>query len=218
MFRKILICAAMIAALVISGCGEEKIIGTPDKAILAYAEIVMTGDTANLSAAGFSEEDKNSIRQAVTSVFIGTLENVTPLSDAATQELAQMYFDKLKGNVTFAATVKSAGDEPVVALTTTPIDSATSAKTAAANNDELIALIGMVGKLKADGATDDNLKNNPDVQNLAVKAFSKYIASISLKPEETFDIPCKKVTGADGNAHWMPAEGKMLIDFLIGQK
>ena len=212
----------MILSLIIlsftTGCGEEKIIGTPDKAIVAYAEIVMTGDSANLSAAGFSEEDKNSIRQAVTSVFIGRMENVTPLSDAATQELAQIYFDKLKGNVTFATTVKSASDEPVVALTTTPIDSATSAKTAAANNDELIALIGMVGKLKADGATDDNLKNNPDVQNLAVKAFSKYIASISLKPEETFDIPCKKVTGADGKAHWMPAEGKVLIDALIGQK
>lgn len=218
MLKKILICAVTIAAMFIVGCGEEKIIGTPDKAVLAYAEIVMTGESENLSAAGFGEEDKNSVRQAVSVNFIKSLESIAPLSDESAQKLTQIYFDKLKGNVTFKTTLKSEGEQPIVELTTTPIDQATSIKTAASNNDELIALIGMVGKLKSDGATEEQLKANPDVQNLAVNALGKYITNISFHPEKTFEIPCQKVTGADGNTHWAPAEGKGLIDLLTGQK
>ena len=218
MLKKFLICAVTIATLLAAGCGEEKIIGTPDKAILAYAEIAMTGESANLQAAGFSEDDKNAIRQAVAGMFIDSMKSVAPLSDAAAQEVAQIYFDKLKGNVAFKTTLKSEGDQPIVELTTTPIDYATSAKTAAAGNDEFIALLGMVGKLKSDGATDEQLKDSPEVQQLAITALSKYIAGISFQPEKTFEIPCRKVTGADGNTHWMPAEGKVLIDTLTGQK
>ena len=217
MLKKFLICAVTIATLLAAGCGEEKIIGTPDKAILAYAEIAMTGESANLQAAGFSEDDKNAIRQAVAGMFIDSMKSVAPLSDAAAQEVAQIYFDKLKGNVAFKTTLKSEGDQPIVELTTTPIDYAASAKSAG-KNDELIALLGMVGKLKSEGVTEEQLKASPDVQRLAVSAFSKYIAGISFQPEKTFEIPCQKSEGADGNAHWMPVDGKNLIDLLTGQK
>lgn len=218
MLKKILICAVTVAAMLVVGCGEEKIIGTPDKAILAYAEIVMTGESENLAAAGFSEEDKNSIRQAVSVIFIKSFESIAPLSEDSAHKLTQIYFDKLKGNVTFKTTLKSSGEPPIVELTTTPIDNAASVKTAASNNDELIALLGMVGKLKSEGVTEEQLKASPDVQNLAVSALGKYIANISFQSEKTFDIPCQKVTGADGNTHWAPAEGKELIDLLTGQK
>lgn len=217
MLKKILICATMIASMLIIGCGEEKIIGTPDKAVLAYAEIAMTGESENLTAAGFSEDDKNKIRQAVANNFIASVGDIAPLSDASAQELAQIYFDRLKGNVTFKTTLKSNGEKPIVELTTTPIDQAASAKSAG-KNDELIALIGMVGKLKSDGVTEEQLKASPDVQKLAVNAFSKYIAGISFHPEKTFEIPCQKEDGADGNAHWAPVDGKKLIDNLTGQK
>ena len=217
MIRKILICAVMIAAMLIVGCGEEKIMGTPDKAILAYAEIAMTGESENLSAAGFSEDDKNAIRQAVANNFIASLADVAPLSEASAQELAQIYFDKLRGNVAFKTTLKSEGSQPIVELTTTPIDQSASAKSAS-KNDELIALLGMVGKLKSDGVTEEQLKASPDVQKLAVTALSKYIAVISFQPEKTFEITCQKVTGTDGNAHWAPTDGKNLIDLLTGQK
>ena len=219
MLKKVLICAVTIAALLSFGCdGEEKIVGTPDKAILAYAETVMTGDSANLQAAGFSEDDKNALRQTVANRFIESMATVAPLGDEAAQELTQIYFANIKDKMTFKATLKSEGDQPVVELTTTPIDYETTAKAGAVGNDEFIALMGMVGKLKADGATDEQLKNSPDVQKLAVTAIGKYIAGISFQPEKTFEIPCQKVTGADGNAHWMPVDGKIFIDTLTGQK
>lgn len=217
MLKKILICAVTIAAMLIVGCGEEKIIGTPDKAVLAYAEIAMTGESENLSAAGFSEDDKNKIRQAVANNFIASLKDIAPLSDASAQELTQMFFNRLKGNVTFKTTLKSEGAQPIVELTTTPIDQATTAKSAS-KNDELIALLGMVGKLKSDGVTEEQLKASPDVQKLAVSAIGKYIAGISFHPEKTFEIPCQKEESTDGNAHWTPADGKELIDLLTGQK
>lgn len=219
MFRKILICAVTIAALLSFGCGgEEKIIGTPDKAILAYVETVMTGESANLQAAGFSEDEKNALRQSMANRFIESMATVAPLGAAAAQELAQIYFDNLKNKMTFKATLKSEGEQPVVELTTTPIDYETTAKAGAVGNDEFIALMGMVGKLKADGATDEQLKDNPELQKLAVTAIGKYIAGISFQPEKTFEIPCQKVTGAGGNTHWAPADGKVLIDLLTGQK
>ena len=218
MLRKIFICAALVTALLAAGCGgEEKIVGTPDKAVLACAEIIMTGDSENLSAAGLSADDKNALRLAVANSFIKSMKKIAPLSEESAQALTQIYFDKLKGNVAFKTTLKSNGDKPVVELTTTPIDQAATAKTSAADNNEIIALVGMVGKLKADGATEDQLTSSPDVQKLAVSALTKYIDCIAFQPEKTFEITCQKVSGADGTAHWAPEDGKALIDLLAGQ-
>lgn len=216
MLRKVLICAVMMLALTLTGCGEEKVAGSPDKAVLAYVETVMTGESENLSAAGFGEKYAHDIRFAAVKTFTETLKSIVPLSDATAQELGKVYFDRLKGAMTFKATVKTAGDRPIVELTTTPIDYAATAKTAV-NNDELMALLGMVGQLKAEGATEEQLKDNADVQALAVKAFGKYVADISFQPEKSFEVPCQKLTGEDGKTHWAPAEGKALIDFLTGQ-
>lgn len=214
---KILICAVTLAAMLISGCGEDKVIGTPDKAVLAYAETAMTGTSEHLSAAGFSADESNIIRQMMTQKFIGSMNDIVPLSEASAQELAKVYFDKLKGNVTLRATLKNDGDNPVVELTATSLDQGAALKSAG-HNDEFIALLGMVGQLKVDGATDEQLKANPEVQKLAVNAIAKCINELTFLPERTFDVPCRKVTGQDGNMHWVPAAAEVLIDFLTGQK
>ena len=217
MLRKIFICAALLTALIVTGCGEEKIVGTPEKAVLTCAEIIMSGDSENLAAAGFSEDDKNALRKAVVNNFIKSMKKIAPLSEESAQILSQVFFDKLKGKVAFKTTLKSNGDKPVVELTTTPLDPAATAKTSAANNTEIIALVGMVGKLKADGATEDQLTSSPDVQKLAVSALTKYIDGVALQPEQTFEVTCQKVSGNDGTAHWAPEDGKALIDWLSGQ-
>ena len=211
MHVKILICAVALTML-IAGCGDEKVAGSPDKAVLAYAETVMTGESANLAAAGFSDDYAKGIRLAAVDSFIDNMKSIVPLSDASAQELAQIFFDKLKGSMKFTATLKSEGTTPIVELTTTPIDYAATAKTAV-HNDDLMALLGMVGQLKAEGATNEQLKANADVQRLAVTAFGKYIADMSFQPEKTFEVPCGK---ADG--HWVPAESAALVELLTGQK
>ena len=217
MLRKIFICAMLAAVLLLSGCGEEKILGSPDKAILAYAETVMTGDSENLSAAGFSEEDKNAIRYAVKEKFIDSMKSIAPLSNESAAQIMNAYFDRFKGETKLSVALSRDNSErPIVALTATTIDQGSAAKMAG-KNDEFIALIGMVGKLKSDGATDEQLKENPEVQALAVTAMEKYIGDLTFRPEKTLEIPCKKVAGSDGNNHWAPVEEEAFINFLVGE-
>lgn len=218
MLKKFFICAALLMMICLSGCGSEKVVGSPDKAILAYAEIVMTGASDNMSATGFTEEDQKEIRSNVANSFVESVKSITPLSDESAQEITKLYFDRLKGEVKFNATLKKDDAEhPIVELTTTPIDQAESAKTAALKNDELIALIGMVGQLKSDGATDEQLKDNPDVQKLAVTALTKYVNSICFSSEKTFEVICAKVKGRDGNIHWAPVDSETFVNFLTGK-
>lgn len=218
MIQKIFVCALVLVAIFLCGCGSEKILGTADKAVLAYAEISMTGGSSNMSAAGFTEDDQKEIRRNMSNTFIDSMKNITPLSEESAQEVTKIYFDKLKGSVTFKATLaKDDPEHPIVELTTTPIDQGESAKTAAIKDDELLALIGMVGQLKSNGATDEQLKENPEVQKLAVTALAKYIDNIHFQPEKTFEVTCTKITGRDGNIHWAPANSEAFVNFLTGQ-
>lgn len=218
MLKRIFICVLMLAAICLSGCGSEKIVGSPDKAVLAFAEIAMTGASDNMSAAGFTADDQNEIRRNTAASFVESMASIAPLSDATAEQITNIYFDKLKGTLKFNAKLKKDdANRPIVELTATPIDQGETARKTAAKNDELIALIGMVGQLKADGATEDQLKENPDVQNLAVTALTKYVDNIHFKPEETFDVPCEKITGRDGNLHWAPADANEFVNFLTGK-
>ena len=217
MFRKIFICALTLAAILISGCGEEKIVGSPEKAILAYCEIVTMGESSNMAAAGFTEADNKNLRNMITKIFSESFAGVVPLNEESADALAKTFYENSKAKMTFQAKIKTEGDKPVVELTTTPLD-LSKAINSPNISDELIALIGMVGKLKSDGATDEQLKKNPEVQNLAVSAFGKSLKEITVKPEKTFEVACEKVTGTDGNIHWAPADVNSLMDFIMGAK
>lgn len=215
---KILICAMTFVVMLATGCGgEEKVEGSPDKAILAYAEIFMKGESENLEAAGFSEEYKENIRGQMTEAFSDSFKDVAPLNDASLNQVAQKFYTRFKDDIKFKATLKKAdAKNPVVELTTTPPDQI-GANRAAVNNDELIALIGMVGQLKADGATDEQLANNPEVQKLAVTALEKYIDNIPLQAEKSLDVICEAVKGSDGKTLWVPQDLKVFKNFIRGQ-
>ena len=219
MLKKIFSCVLMLAvAIGLSGCGSDKVIGSADKAVLAYAEIAMTGASDNMSAAGFGENDSNEIRFNVAKTFVDSMKSIAPLSKETAEEITNLYFDKLKGSVKFNVTLKNDdSDRPIVELVTTPIDQGSTARNAAAKNDELLALIGMVGQLKSDGATDAQLQENPDVQKLAVTALKKYVDNIQFGSEKSFDVLCKKVTSSDGKVHWAPADSEAFTNFLTGK-
>ena len=218
MLKKIFALMMICAFALMTGCGSDKIVGSPDKAVLAYAEIAMTGSSDNMQAAGFSEDDGKAIRFNVARAFIESLENVAPLSDASAEQVADIYFNKLKGAMNFQVkVVKDDPERPIVEITTTPIDQGETARASVTENDELLALVGMVGKLKSDGADDESLKENADVQKLAVDALTKYIENIKFASDQTYQVPCSKVTGSDKNVHWAPADSELFINFLTGR-
>ena len=218
MLKKFLICAMLFGLLIITGCGgEEKIAGSPDKAILAYAEIFMKGDSENLTAAGFTETDKENIRGQMIEAFVDSFKDIAPLNDASTAAVEKKFYSRFKDEIKFKVELKKDdAKNPVVTLTTTPPDQI-GANKAAIGNDELIALIGMVGQLKADGATDEQLKDNAEVQKLAVTAIEKYIDNIPLKPEKSLDVVCEAIKSPDGKNLWAPKDLKVFKDFIRGQ-
>ena len=206
MFRKFFICVLMFAAVLMIGCGGEKVVGSPDKAILAYAEIFMTGDSENLAAAGFSEAYKKNIRGQMTEAFIESFKDIVPLTDETAATVTKKFHSKFKDEIKFQVTLKKDdAKNPVVEFKTTPPD-LNAANKAAVSNDELIALIGMVGQLK----------ENPEVQKLAVTALEKYIDNIPLQPEKVIDVTCEAVEGSDGKTIWVPQDLKVFKDFVRG--
>ncbi|MBE8951353.1 MAG: hypothetical protein SR3Q1_12335 [Quinella sp. 3Q1] len=217
MLKKFLIYVLMAATLFMTGCGSQKVEGTPDKAILAYAEIFMTGDSANLAAAGFSPAYKENIREQMAEAFTESFKEIVPLNDASTSAIMEKFYSRFKDEMEFqVALKKDDAKNPVVELKTTPPDQV-AANRAAISNDELIALIGMVGQLKSDGANDEQLLNNAEVQKLAVTAIDKYIDNIPLQPEKSIDVTCAAVEGSDGKTIWVPQDLKIFKDFIRGQ-
>ena len=61
------------------------------------------------------------------------------------------------------------------------------------------------------------LKENADVQKLAVSAIEKYIDNIPLQSEKTLDVTCEAVKGSDGKFRWAPKDLKVFKDFIRGQ-
>ena len=218
MLGKILICAVTLLMIFMTGCGgEEKVEGTPDKAILAYAEIFMKGDSQHLAEAGFSEAYKENIRGQMGEAFAESFKDIAPLNDESMKKISKKFYARFKDEIKFQVTLKKDdAKNPVVELKTTPPDQI-GANRAAVANDELIALIGMVGQLKSDGATDEQLLENADVQNLAVIAIEKYIDNVPLQPEKTLDVVCEAVKGSDGKLLWVPKDLKVFKNFIRGQ-
>ena len=217
MLRKIFVCAlTLVAIFCLVGCGGEQK-SNADKAVLAYAELITGGESANMAAAGISDADKNEIRKDVINAFVDGVKDVVPLTEQSADAVATKFYAKFKTEMKFQTLKKDDKEHPVVELKTTPMDQEGANKALAAN-DELIALVGMVGQLKADGMTDEQLKANAEVQKLAVTALTKFVEAIPLQGEKTFDVTCKEVKGSDGKTHWAPEDEDALVKFITGQK
>ena len=225
MFKRIFACALILAAMFcMTGCGGEKPASTennnatPDKAVLAYAELTTHGKSDNAAAAGLTDKEKSDISNAIITGFAKSIAEVAPLSDNSLQAITKVFHEKFSKDMKFTATVKKDdAANPVVELKTTPIDYNAAVQGAGAI-DEWIALVGMVGQLKADGVTDEQLKANNEVQNVAVTALTKFINAIPLQGEKTFDVTCNKIKDSDGKEHWAPSDIDAFNKFLTGQK
>ncbi len=219
MSGKIFVCALILAAtFCIAACGGEKQTSNADKAVLAYAELMTQGKSDNATVADISDADKTEIAKTISANFIAGIAEVAPLNDQSAQAVTAAFNERFAKDMKFTATIKTDdAAHPVVELKTTPIDYKAAVQ-GAGSIDEWLALVGMVGKLKADGATDAQLKSNADVQKLAVTALIKFVSSIPLQGEKTFDVTCDKVKGSDGKDHFAPADLDAFTKFLTGQQ
>ena len=219
MYGRIFVCALILAAtLCLAACGGEKQPANVDKAVLAYAQLATCGKSDNAEAAGLTEADQAEIAKTIADDLIAGIAEVVPLSDQSAQSVTAAFHERFAKDMKFTATVKKDDAKaPVVELKTTPIDY--NGTLQAANKiDQWIALVGMVGQLKADGVTDEQLKANNEVQNVAVTALTKFVNAAPLQGEKTFDVTCAKIKGSDGKEHWAPADLDAFTKFLTGQQ
>ena len=209
----------MVVALgLLTGCGGDKVVGTPDKAVLAYAELLTSGESDDMQAAGLTEEDRKALRREVEYSFIDFMRTIVPLSDESAAKITDAYFARLKGAMNFSVKlVKDDSTRPIVEITAKTINTKGTGQIISAQSDDILALIGMVGKLKSEGADDAALEKNPQVQKLAVDVMTKYIDNITFSDEKTLSVPCAQITN-EQNAHWAPEDRLALIEFLNGQE
>jgi len=237
MLRKILLGAlTVLLALSLVGCGAKKdaaktdapaeqkteavtVEGTPDKAVLAYAQLYAYGiiEDENQAAAGMQQADIEKVQDQVLAPIVEAFK-MYPLSDKSVEEMTTQYVGKLHMAMDIKATVKTEDKEhPVVELKATTINQEGAAKVAEENAD-LVALGTAYGELKAQGLTDEDLKASEDFQQFALESIDKYINEFPLNEEMTLEVTCDAVKGSDGKMYWAPQNPEAVAKFVSGQK
>lgn len=241
MFRKVLFGAlTLLLTFCLVGCGgkkddaakkdeaaaapkaEEKVetpTGSPDKAVLAYAQLYSYGviEDENMAAAGMTEKDVEEVQNQIFTSLVNSFKEY-PLNDESVAKMTEQYVAKLHKDMNIKATVKKEDKtHPVVELTASTIDQA-SAKKIAENNADLLALGEAYGELKAQGLTDDQLKESAEFQQFAIDSITKYINEFPLAPATSIDITCQMVQGTDGKVYWAPEDPTAVAKFVTAQK
>lgn len=239
MLRKVLFGAlTLLLALTLIGCGakkddakkddaaapktEEKVeapTGTPDKAVLAYAQLYAYGviEDENMAAAGMTDKDIEKVQDQVLAPIVDAFKQY-PLSDESVAEMTGQYVGKLHTAMDMKATVKKEdATNPVVELKATTINQA-GADEVAKNNADLVTLGEAYGELQAQGLTEAQLKESPEFQQFALEAINKFIDEFPLNPEATLEVTCEAVKGSDGKMYWAPKNPEEVAKFVTGQK
>lgn len=238
MVRKIVFGAlTLLLALCLVGCGgkkedtakkdeapakteeAQKVEGTADKAVLAYAQLYAYGvvEDENLAAAGLTEKDIEAVQDQVLSPIVEAFKQY-PLSDESVAEMTGQYVGKLHAAMDMSATVKNDdASNPVVELHDTTINQAGAAQVAE-NNTDLVALGTAYGELQAQGLTAEQLKESAEFQQFALESIDKFINEFPLNAEQTLEVTCEVVEGSDGKMHWAPKDPAAIAKFVNGQQ
>ena len=238
MIRKVLFGAlTLLLALCLVGCGGKKedtakkdeapakaeevkaeVEGTPDKAVLAYAQLYAYGiiEDENMAAAGMTEKDIEAVQDQVLAPIVDAFKQY-PLSDESVAEMTGNYVAKLHAGMDMKATVKKEdAKNPVVELKATTINQAGAAQVAE-NNADLVALGTAYGELQAQGLTAEQLKESAEFQQFALESIDNFINEFPLNPEQTLEVTCEAVQGSDGKMYWAPQDPQAVAKFVSGK-
>ena len=237
MLRKILFGAlTLLLAFCLVGCGKKDAAGgdakkeepkaetvmpegTPDKAVLAYAQLYAYGiiEDENMKAAGMTDKDVEEVQNQVIAPLIEAFKQY-PLNDESVAKMTAEYVAKLHKEMNIKTIVKKEDKtNPVVELTATTLNQEEAAKVAETNED-LVALGTAYGELQAQGLTEEQLKASPEFQEFALEAINEFIDDFPFNPESKIEVTCEAVQGSDGKMYWAPKNPEEVAKFVTGQK
>lgn len=219
MLRKIFSTILLATFLLLTACGQKLPEFGADKTVKAYAQLYSCGeiDDELKPAINLTDAEIAEARGKIISPLLQALKQY-PLSEETLRGITKKFLDRMKNIMDITATLTE-GDKnhPVVELVTTNINPDT-VELFVEEDDGLNALKAKIAELKAQGVTDDELKQNPEVQKLALEAIGNFVGEFVMNAEATILVPCKIVTGADGKLYWKPENVDAIEHYITGQK
>ena len=189
---------------------------TAPKAILAYAQLYAYGLPEDPMAAGMTEEIVQSVQIKVIGDVLNSYRQY-PISEETAQMATTEYLTKLRMLMNIQTTLK-VDDEtnPVVELTASRLDNKGADKIAETDRD-LIRLGTRLGRLRATGMTDEQIKADEDFQKFALDCLDKFTDKFPFYELVAIDVACQAVDGAEGKMYWAPVSPETVAKFVTGQ-
>ncbi len=215
MSRIALTMVALLAVLCLAGCGAEKPKESADKAVLGWAEMYAYGVSDNESATGMTKAQSDQVSEKVIGDMLKAF-SMFPLSQQNVEAMTTEYITKLQAAMEIKTKIKKDDAEhPVVEVSAAVIDHQGADKLAQTSED-MIALGVVLGQLRAQGFTDEQLKADADFQNAVMECVRSYVDEIPLKATQTFEVNCSADKGDDGKMYWVPEDPQALMNFITG--
>ncbi len=215
MSRIALTMVALLAVLCLAGCGAEKPKESADKAVLGWAEMYAYGVSDNESATGMTKAQSDQVSEKVIGDMLKAF-SMFPLSQQNVEAMTTEYITKLQAAMEIKTKIKKDDAEhPVVEVSAAVIDHQGADKLAQTSED-MIALGVVLGQLRAQGFTDEQLKADADFQNAVMECVRSYVDEIPLKATQTFEVKCSADKGDDGKMYWVPEDPQALMNFITG--
>ena len=229
MLKKIVFGAlTLLLAICMVGCGGNKgggadkkdtaaVEGTPDKAILAYAQLYAYGnpDEDAVKAAGLTEKEILDVQTTTLGGPMFAFANFS-LSKPNLESIVNQYSENMKASTKVNATLKKDDKEsPVVEITAATYKN--DAESNKVGEEEINLLQKALDELKAQGLTDEQLVASEEYQAFALESLKKVIGSIQFNDAASIEVPCV-IVEKDGKKYWAPKDVKAIENFFWTKK
>lgn len=214
----------LMMSLIGCGGGADKknaasdVESTPEKAILAYAQLYSFGDLNEdvaMKITGLTQEEIKEVQMMVVGGPMFAFSNFS-LSKPNLESVVNQYTGKMRASMNVKTKLKKDDPaNPVVELTATTAKNDKEANKV--SEEEIKTLQKTMDELKAKGLTDEQLFNDENYQAVALESLNKVIEAIPFNDEASIEIPCV-IVEKNGKKYWAPKDISVIEDFFWGKK
>ena len=195
---------AMLLVVCVAGCGAQKPKESADKAVVAWADLLYSGETENPEKIGVDKATMDRYHVVAHDYFIKAFElEKFHLSEAAQDEVVTHLINEYNDKIALSAKIKKDDDKnPVVTLTYTPLD-VKALEQEMSKDPAIVELFQAVQVLDATGTNGQQLEGwDADASERLINAFS----DLPVKSPQTLDVTCEITKGSGDEVFWAPKD------------